>query len=160
MKLLIVLLLTGVSLVAQNTQNAQNTNLGGIGISYNPGGSPSIAGTGLYAKLINSSSGTWAFTVIDALPTTLKPFSVTNNVGVGIGQKVVTINGIPIYVPTTAGISWTGTNTGWQGSTGGMAVVGIKGSLKLLPSIRLLKSSVNNNSGYQVIVGIGVGWGW
>lgn len=154
---LTILVLSAIGLLAQATNIS---NIGGVGVSYNPGGSPSIAGTGLYARLMNTSTGTWAFIVNDALPTTLKPFTVTSNIGAGVAQRVVIINGIPIYIPTTAGISWTGSNTGWQWSTGGLAVIGIKGGWKLLPSLRVLKSSVNNNSGYQVIGGLGIGWEW
>lgn len=156
MRLLTILILTCSSILAQATKE----NFAAAGISYNPGGSPSIAGTGLYARLVATASDTWAFTVVDALPASVKPFTVTSNIGAGIAQKVLTINNVPIFVPTTAGISWNGSNTGWAWSTGGLAIVSVKGDWKLVPSVRMLKSNVANGAGYQVIVGLAVGWGW
>lgn len=134
------------------------SNLYGAGISYNVGGSPTVAGTGLYAHLLNVS-GTYAFTAIDALPATLKPFTVTTNIGAGIAQKVVTIGAVPFYVPTAAGISFTGANTGWQWNGGVIASIRVKGNYYILPSVRFLKSSVSNGTGYQPIIGILFGWG-
>lgn len=155
---------TGGSAAGQSLQPAASTtaaplqNIYGAGISYSVGGSPAIAGTGLYAHSMNAS-GTYAFTVIDALPNTLKPFTVTTNAGVGIAQKVTTIRGVPLYVPTAAGISWTGTNTGWQWNGGVMASVHLKGNSYLMPSVRFLKSSVSGGTGYQPILGVLYAWG-
>lgn len=129
------------------------------GISFNNAGSPSIAGTGLYARLLSSASGTYAFTAVDALPTNLKPFQVTTNFSGGVAQKVFSVGKIPIFVPTAAGVSYNGTNTGWAWSTGGMASIKLKGNWKLLPAVRIAKSSVSNGTGYQPIVGLLVGWG-
>lgn len=134
-------------------------NIYGFGGSFNNTASPAIAGTGLYAHRF-TDQGTFAFTVIDALPNTLKPFTVTTNVGVGIAQRIATVGKIPIYVPTTAGISWTGANTGWAWTTGGMAAIRIKQTnWYVMPTVRVAKSSVSNGSGYQPIVGVLVGWG-
>ena len=135
----------------------QFSNVYAAGVSYNPGASPSIAGTGLYARLI--TGGSYAFTVIDALPVTVKPFTVNTNVGVGFSQRVATIGGVGIYIPTSAGISFTGTNTGWSWSTGGLAWIRVKGNWAIAPHVRVLKSSVSGGAGYGVIVGFLVGWG-
>lgn len=133
-------------------------NFYAAGMSYSAGASPSLAGTGLYAHLLDSS-GTYAFTAIDVLPQSVKPFTVTDNVGVGVAQKLTTIGKYPIYASTTAGISWTGANTGWQWNTGAMTPIKIKDGYYIVPSVRLVKSSVSNGSGYQPIVGILFGWG-
>lgn len=134
-------------------------NLYAGGLSYSVGGSPALAGTGLYAHLL-TDSGTYAFTAIDALPNTLKPFVVTTNVGAGIAQRVFTLGGkYPVFVPTAAGISWSGNNTGWQWNGGGLVSIHLKGQYYLMPSIRFLKSSVSNGTGYQPIVGVLFGWG-
>ena len=133
------------------------SNIYAGGVSYNPGASPAIAGTGLYARQL--IGGTYAFTVVDALPITIQPFTVNTNVGIGLAQRVATIGGIPIYVPTSAGISFNGANTGWSWSTGGLAWIRVKGNWAVAPHVRLLKSSVSNNAGYGVIVGVLVGWG-
>lgn len=134
-------------------------NIYAAGISFNNSGSPSIAGTGMYARLISDGSGTYAFTVVDALPASLKPFTVTTNIGAGIAQKVVTLGSVPIFIPTSAGISYNGTNTGWAWSTGAIASIKIKGNWRVFPNVRIVKSSVSAGSGYQPIVGVLFGWG-
>jgi hypothetical protein len=68
---------------------------------------------------------------------------VNTNVGVGIAQKVATLGKIPIYMPTAAGISWNGDNTGWQWNGGVLAAIHIKNQYYLLPHVRFLKSSVS-----------------
>lgn len=149
---------------AQTTPSApaptQLTNIYAAGISYNNQGSPSVAGTALYARALTDGTGTYAFTVYDALPTSFKPFTVTSNVGAGFAQKVFSIKNTPVFIPTSAGISFNGTSTGWQWSTG--ALVPIKVSKKgwyVFPTIRVAKSSVSNGTGYQPIVGLLFGWG-
>lgn len=132
-------------------------NLYAAGVSYNVGASPAVAGTGLYAHLV-ASPGTYAFTAVDVLPASTKPFTVNTNFGVGIAQQIATIGKIPIFVPTSAGVSFNGVNTGWQWNAGALAVIKLKGNYSLLPTVRLVKSSVGG-SGYQPIVGLLFGWG-
>jgi hypothetical protein len=139
-------------------QDALPANVYAGGISYNVGASPAIAGTGLYAHLI-ADSGTYAFTVVDALPISVKPFTVSTNFGVGIAQKLFTIAKVPVFVPTSAGISYTGNNTGWQWSTGALASIKVKGNWRVMPNVRIVKSSVSNGAGYTPIAGILFGWG-
>jgi hypothetical protein len=135
------------------------SNLYAAGISLNNSGSPAIAGTGLYARLVSPDTGTYAFTVIDALPASVKPFTVTTNMGVGVAQKLFTIGKVPIFVPSSAGISWNGTNTGWAWSAGALASIKLKNNWRVLPNLRVVKSSVSNGTGYQPIVGVLFGWG-
>ncbi len=156
---LALLLLSATVLFAQDTTTTQLSDIYAGGVSYNVSGSPSLAGTGLYAHRV-ADSGTYAFTVVDAVPTSVKPVTVTTNFGVGVAQKVFTVGKIPIYIPTAAGASYTGTNTGWAWSTGAMGVIKLKDSgYFLAPSVRLLKSSVSNGDGYQPIVTVMFGWG-
>ena len=138
--------------------SADVANLYAAGVSWNSSATPAIAGTGLYARKI-ADTGTYAFTAIDAVPNTLKPFTVTTNIGAGLAQRIVTIGKVPIFIPTAAGISFNGSNTGWQWNTGAMASIKLKGNYYLLPTVRLVKSSVSNGSGYQPIVGVLFGWG-
>ena len=133
-------------------------NIYAAGASYNVGATPAVAGTALYAHQV-ISDGTYAFTAIDALPNTLKPLTVSSNIGVGIAQKVATVGKIDIYMPTAAGIQWSGANTGWQWSGGGIAAIRIKGDYFVMPSVRFLKGSVSGGTGYQPIVGVLFGWG-
>ena len=154
-------------LIAQTTTSVENpvaaplTNLYGAGVSYNQSGTPGIAGSALYAHLVNDGSGTYAFSVIDLLPNNSKPFTVSTNIGAGIAQKVVTIANVPIFVPTAAGIGITGSNTGWSWSTGALAVIPVKNhpNWKIMPNVRVVKSSVSGGTAYQPIVGMQFGWG-
>jgi hypothetical protein len=128
------------------------------GVTVNPGASPAVAGTGIYARRV--AEGTFAFTVIDALPTTVKPFTVVTNVGIGVAKRVLTIAGIPIYVPASGDISWTGNHVGWAWSTGGLAWIPLgKRGWAIAPQCRLLKSSISGGSGYGVMGGVLLGWG-
>src|SRR4051812_28847600 len=77
------------------------------GLSFNGTASPRIAGTALYAHSVNDASGTYAFTVFDALPASVRPFTVTTNMGVGVAQKLLTFGKVPIYMPAAVGVSWT-----------------------------------------------------
>ena len=137
-------------------------NLYMAGASYSPQGQPSTAGTALYAHQVNTS-GTYAFTVIDAVPASVKPFTVSSNVGVGVAQRVATIAGADVFMPTAIGVSWTGTNVGWQWNTG----IGVPFKFKsakladwyVMPNVRMLKSSVSGGAGYQPIIGVLFGWG-
>lgn len=134
-------------------------NIYAAGISYNNSVSPSVAGTALYAHSLNDATGTYAFTVMDALPTTFHPFNVTTNVGAGIAQKLFSIGSVPVYVPTSAGVSFSGTNTGFQWSSGAMASIHVKGSWYAFPNLRFVHSNVSNGSGYQITTGFMFGWG-
>jgi len=151
------LVLTVLSLLvlagAMLAQDAPLTNIYAVGVSFNSAGSPAVSGTGLYARLVNDGSGTYAFTVVDALPQNTKPFTVTSNFGFGIAQKVFAVGNVPIFVPSSAGISFSGPNTGWAWSTGALAWVKIKGSWGIAPNVRVVKSSVSNGTGYQPIFG-------
>ncbi len=129
------------------------------GISYNPGDAAPVAGTGLYAKALTESAGTYAFTIIDAIPTSYEPFKVVTNIGAGIAQKVITIGKVPIFMPTAAGVSINGDNTGWYWSSGALASIHVKGSWYIMPNVRFAKSSVNDSSDYQVIGGVLVAFG-
>lgn len=151
----VIVLLSATLCLAQTAP----TNVYAAGVSYNNAGSPSVAGTGLYARAISLDTGTYAFTVVDALPTNVHPFTVTTNFGGGIAQRVVTIGKVPIYIPSSAGVSYSGTNTGWAWSTGVLASIKIKNNWHIFPTVRVAKSSVSNGTGYQPIVGVLFGWG-
>jgi hypothetical protein len=84
---------------------------------------------------------------------------VTTNIGAGIAQKVTSVGKVGIYIPTAAGISWNGTNTGWQWNGGAAAMFPLKNGYYLMPTVRFLKSSVSGGTGYQPIVGLLFGWG-
>ncbi len=140
-------------------QTPSTNNFAAAGVSVNPGATPAIAGTGLWARLLNKDTTTYAFTVVDALPVSVKPFQVNTQVSAGIAQKLLSIRGVDILVPTAAGVSWSGNNVGWSWSSGGAAVVKV-GQGRILPNVRFIKSSNSGGAGYQIICGILIGVGW
>lgn len=131
-------------------------NIYGAGVSYSVNGQPAVAGSAIYAHRL-SDSGTYAFTHVDALPNTLKPLTVTTNVGAGVAQKVFSIGKVPLYMPTGAGVSFNGSNTGWEWNGGVLAAIHIRKQYFLMPTVRFLKSSVSNGTGYQPIIGLEFG---
>jgi hypothetical protein len=172
-KLLAVLLLIGMGTLLTATASAQTsstttttlpTNVYAAGVSYNNGNSTPVAGTALYARVASAENGTFAFTALDVLPTAYKPFTVSTNVSVGVAQKVWSLNGITFYMPTSAGVSITGSNTGWTWTGGILADYpikrkGVATSYRVMPNVRFLKSSVSNGSDYQLIAGVMIGIG-
>ncbi|MDE2099240.1 MAG: hypothetical protein KGL39_18445 [Patescibacteria group bacterium] len=157
--IVLVFLVPAGVLAQTSAPPASLQNIYGAGVSYSVNASPAVAGTALYAHLLSADSGTYAFTAIDALPNTLKPFTVSTNLGAGVAQKVFTLGKVPFYMPTAAGISFNGSNTGWQWNGGMLASIHIKNQYYLMPTVRFLKSSVSNGTGYQPIVGVLFAWG-
>lgn len=158
--LFLILLALPVSMRAQvatlpNAPKPAN-NIYAAGVSYNQAGTPQIAGTALYAHVVDATTGTYAFTALDALPTSTKPFTVTTNIGAGISQKIFTIGNTVIFAPVATGFSFTGSNSGWQWNGGLLASIPYR-KINLMPNVRFLKSSVSNGSGYQPIAGLLIG---
>lgn len=165
---LTILALAAITALAQNgtqpvtlVKAVPIQNLYAAGASGSPWAVPPVAGTALYAHILSNDTGTYAFTVWDALPNTYKPFTVTTNVGVGIAQKAFTIGNVPVYIPTSAGIEWTGKNTGWQYNFGATTMIRLSPTKDyyLMPTFRVLKGSVSGGSGLQPIVGLLFAWG-
>jgi hypothetical protein len=142
---------------AATATTSQPQNFYAVGVSFNPGASPQVAGNILYGHALNSS-GTYGFSDVDIIPNTIRPFTVTTNVGAGIAQKVASFGKYDVWVPTAAGVSINGSNTGWQWNGGAAVSVPIKQNWFLLPNVRFLKSSVSGGTGYQIIAGIDVGF--
>lgn len=141
------------------TLHAQTvTNFYAAGATYNVNASPSVAGTVLYAKKL-ADSNTYAFTALDMVPNTVKPYTVTTNMGVGVAQKLTTIGKVDIFTPLAAGISTSGPNLGWQYNFGIMPTIRIKGPYYIAPTVRFNKSSVSNGTGVQPLIGILFGFG-
>jgi len=153
--LVVLILVFAVCSFAQTSA----TNIYAAGVSFNNGATPAVAGTALYARLLSDGSGTYAFTVVDALPVSAKPFTVSSNIGAGIAQKIFTIGKVPIFIPTSAGVSFNGTNAGWSWTTGALASIKLKGNWRVMPNVRIIKSSISNGAGYQPVVGLMFGWG-
>lgn len=155
---LAALLLCGGALFAEDYGNTASA-----GVSIKPGDSAPVAGTALYTRRL--ADKTRAFVALDAVPTNTRPFAVTTNVGVGIAQRVgpaITVwrREITFWIPTSAGVSWSGVHVGWKWDGGGLANIPLKGPTAIQPNVRFVKSSINNHSDYQVIGGALFSWGW
>lgn len=157
-----VALLCVPSLGAQSTAPTTDpTTFYAAGVAYNHGATPAVAGNFLYAHAVSpdTAPGMYAFTAVDVLPASTKPFTVTTSIAAGIAQKVVTISGHNVYLPTSAGIALTGQNVGWAWSTGATSPFRIKqSSWYILPTVRVQKASVGGN-GYTPIVGVDIAFG-
>lgn len=151
MKRAILLLVMAAALEAQTIYAG--------GVSFAPNADQRLAGTALMAKPL--ADATRAFVIFDAVPTSWKPnIVVTSNVGAGVGQRVVQFDlggrNISVWVPASAGVSWSGKSVGWQWNGGLLIDVPLQkvGPWGVEPNVRFLKSSVSNNSDYQVIGGL------
>jgi len=94
------------------------------------------------------------------VPDSTKPATVSTNFAPGIAQKLFTIRWLDLYTVTGTGVSWAGSNTGWTWSGGEMPVARLPHGWVIALPVRFIKSSVNNNSNYQVIATLLIGRGW
>lgn len=157
---LLLALLFVPTLHAQTTipEGTLPTNIYAIGPSYNPSASPAIAGSAFYGRMV-AGTGTYGFTVLDALPSSVKPFTISTNIGAGVAQKLLTIGSVPFYGAAGTGISWSGSNTDWQWNGGALAAIPLRKACStcyLMPNARFL--SVGGGK-YQPIVGFWFGFG-
>ena len=169
--LILVVLMLGVAAQAQTapavTAPAFPTSVYGVGVSYDNGATPSMAGTLTFSHLLTSTdtactnlvSVCYGYTVLDILPVTFSPTVVSTNVGVGVAQKALTIGKVNFFVPVGIGPTITGTNVGWNWSGGGLADVpitkaGQSTNWHFQPNIRFVNANVNGvNNGYRLIFG-------
>jgi hypothetical protein len=148
--LLLLMIVSGLALAQDNFAAA--------GVSYNHSTAASLAGTAVYGHIIAGSS--WFFASLDVVPDSTKPATVSTNFAPGIAQKLFTIRWLDLYTVTGTGVSWAGSNTGWTWSGGEMPVVRLPRGWVIALPVRFIKSSVNNNSNYQVIATLMIGKGW
>ena len=163
-KILPLCLLLAAFALGQTTPPApvNPVNIWGVGASWNQGASSTLAqqfaGTAMYARAVADATGTYAYTVIDIVPTNVKPITVTTNVGAGVAQKMLSAGAWTIYATGAVGPSWNGGSAGWAWSAGGMAAHAIgKGTWYVAPMVRVISSNVSNQSGSQLIFSLGFG---
>lgn len=135
-----------------------------IGGSYNSssGSDSPVAITAVIAHCV--SDGTCPFALYDAVPNKSGPFSVNNNVSVGVAQKLFDLNllgrNFHVYGTTGAGPSWQGPNLGWSYHFGATVPFKIgKSNFYVLPTLRTQSSSVSGGSGLQLIGGVEIAFG-
>jgi len=129
------------------TRTSLPNNIYAFGMTFNPNASPFLSGTGLYGRLVDTK-GTYAVGVLDVIPTTTKPYTVTTNPSAGIAQEFYSHSNLKVFVTPAAGLSYTGTNTGYSYALGGLVTYDLSPSYSIGFGGRLFKSSISN-SGYQ-----------
>lgn len=158
----LMILLCSVWCIAQDTPAPApvTLNFAAVGMSYNRGGDPAIAGTAAYARRL--SEHTYSFTLMDALPVKEHPNAIATQVGTGILQRIASIGKVDLYLPVAAGISWSGTNSRWSWTGGAMAAYRIpKLGVYVYPNIRWsLVDVAPGVSGYQNTFGVLFGGPW
>lgn len=153
-------LLSGVVLFAGLVCGAHAqgvSNFYAAGGSYNPAASPKFALTAMAAHQMNTS-GTYGFTVVDAITASDKTFNT--NVGIGVAQKVLTIARHDVLVPTSLSVSTNGAgNVGWAYGTGAYIPFKVKDNWYVGLMARATKSSVSGGAGIQPNLTLTIGWG-
>lgn len=135
-------------------------NLYTVGVNASPGAGTPVDGSFMWAHNLNDSTGTFGFTLVDIVPATLKPFTVVTNTSLGVAQKLATIAGKEIYGTAGAGLSMSGTATGYNYNFGAALPLRYKQTnWYIVPVVRVLKTNVPNGNGYQPIFGLHFGWG-
>lgn len=129
------------------TRNALPDNIYAFGFTVNPNASPVGSGTAMYGRLLDTK-GTYAIAVLDAVPTTTAPYTVTTNPSAGVAQLFLNNGNLKVFATPSAGLSYTGTNTGYSYALGGLATYDISPKYAVGFGGRLFKSNVSN-SGYQ-----------
>lgn len=134
-------------------------NIYGVGLSANPGQSPSVSGTALWAHSLNGS-GTYVGTIVDFLPETIKPIVVSTNAGAFVAQKVATVAGHDIFATGSTGIAIAGAHTGWNYTGGGAIFFKLpQPNWFLSANVRFSKSTVSGGNDFQIIPGVQLNWG-
>ncbi len=128
------------------------SNIYAFGATVNPNGSPIVSGTGLYGRLVDTK-GTYAIAVLDVVSTTSAPYTVTTNPSAGIAQEFINNGRVKVFVTPSAGLSYTGTNTGYSYALGGLITYDLTPKYSIGFGGRLFKSNVSN-SGYQPAISV------
>jgi hypothetical protein len=146
--------------VCHHTAQAQEVdNLYMVGLTGNVGSDKPIAGTALYAHRL-TDVGTYPFTLIDVIPSSAKPLTVTTNIGVGVAQKIATIANVPVYSPASLSVSYNSTAVGYaySGGIGAMFRPQAGKNWFLMPTLRFSKSNISGD-GIVLLPGLLYGWG-
>ena len=128
-----------------------------LGLSYNPNGTPEIAGTVMALKRV-SDEGTYIGSVVDFIPADRKFSSITTSIGPVVAHKVATIGNQPLWAATGITLAYNGSAVGWGYNVGGMAPIRVKSSNWFVtPAVRGTYDSTTGN--FRPIFTLGVGYG-
>ena len=125
--------------------NALPNNIYAFGPTFNPNASPFVSGTMMYGRLMDGAKGTYAVGVVDAVPTTTAPVTVTTTASAGVAQLFLNNGKLKLFATTSAGLSYTSTNAGYGYALGGMATYDINAKYAIGFGGRLYKSNISNS---------------
>lgn len=143
-----ILLAAAMAFSQAPTRESLPNNIYAFGATINPNGSPIVSGTGMYGRLTDGAKGTYAIGVLDVVSTTAKPYTVTTNPSAGIAQQFIDKGNLKVFVTPSAGLSYTGANTGYSYALGGMVTYDLSPNYAIGFGGRLFRSNISN-SGYQ-----------
>ncbi len=154
-----VLLMVAVGAFAQT---ALPQDYATAGLFYNSYATPHVTGYGAYATKIGTS--TYSYSVVDVTSISVKPFRPQTSMTSGVATLLKTFGGVNIFGLATAGPSIApaatgsgGTDVGFGGSAGFLAVKPLKNGWTLDIPVRMIVSTIETKP--QYVVGIGIGWG-
>jgi len=150
------LLLTAVA-SAQVTPGAPTltslpNNIYAFGPTFNPNATPVISGTAFYGRKLDDK-GTYAIAGMDIMTGSTAPFTVTSNPFTGVAQQFYSSGRLHVFATPSAGLSYSGTNTGYSYALGGLIVYDLSPSYALGFGGRAFKSNISN-SGYEPAVSL------
>ena len=157
---LLMFLLAVSSLFGQQTLPDQFV---GGGVHYNQQSSPNLSGFVGYAKKINADRGIYSYTLIRETSLTLKPKAqLQTSTETGAAWHVGKFGAFELFALGTGGIAAAGgvqgTNTGFAGSGGALAVKQLSGGWFIGASAWAAYSSIPG-AGVSYPVGLVLGWG-
>lgn len=153
--------------VPTKTKTSLPNNIYGLGVTGNPNGSPHELLTAMYGRRVDTK-GTYAITVFDVVPavtqvpttttdpttgvtttTTKAVYTVTTNVSAGVAQLFYQNSAFKVFFTPSAGLSYTGTNTGYSYALGGLIVHDFSPNYAIGIGGRAFRSNVSGVTGYQ-----------
>ena len=130
-------------------------NFVAAGMAWNQYANPQVSGTLLYAKKANDS-GTYSFSMVDVISKSEGQFSTATSISTGFAQHVLDFGKVRVFAVTTVGVLAGGDNIGYSWTGGGCFTVGLGKGWSLMPSVRVLKSSLTD---FQPVIGVAIGFG-
>lgn len=134
-------------------------NIFAAGVSGNIDANTPVAGTAMYARRFTDQA-TYSFTVLDILPNSGSPGTITTSISSGLAQRVLMIGKASAYLAGSAGIGINGQQTDVAWTAGGLLSIpiGTKG-LRVMPNFRVVRSNTEREGEYRPTLGVMVGWG-
>ena len=149
-------LLAIINVGGQGLSPALDQNVVGLGVSFNQMNKASVAGSAMYAHRLTTTGSQWSFSSFDVIPLPTNPYLALTSITTGVAQDLGHIGKLAIVLPLAAGVTSNGTNTGW-GWTSALILSYPIGRWRIMPNIRVNKTSVGQGAGPQMTFGLMIG---